>query len=246
VRLIVTRPQPEAERTAAALRRAGHAVEVAALLRIESLPVPELRGGPWSALVVTSANALRALDLHPRRAELLEQLLGLRVFAIGRRTAAAARAAGFSDAEAAGRNVQELTQRLRAWAQAEPLGRDPLLYLAGEDRSGDLPGALGAAGQSVTTVVVYRAIKADRFPHAIAAALAAGQIEGVLHFSRRSAEAYMDCARAGGILAQALAVVHFCLSAAIAEPLSVAGAKRTRIAARPEEAALLELVEASA
>jgi uroporphyrinogen-III synthase len=240
VRLIVTRPQPEAERTAAALRRAGHAVEVAALLRIESIPAAEFGSGPWSALVVTSANALRALEQHQRRAE----LLGLRVFAVGRRTAAAARAAGFSDVEAAGRNVQELAQRLRAWAKAEPADRDPLLYLAGEDRSGDLAGALAAAGQCVTTVVVYRAIKADKFPPATAAALSAGQLDGVLHFSRRSAEAYIDCARAGGMLAQSLAVTHFCLSAPIAEPLLAAGAKRTRIAARPEEAALIELVEA--
>ena len=243
MRLLVTRPQPEAERTAAVLRRAGHAVEVAALLRIESIPAAELGHGPWSALAVTSANALRALDEHPRRAV----LSGLRVFAVGRRTAAAARAAGFPEVEAAGRNVQELAQRLRAWAQGQQeqsAGRAPLLYLAGEDRSGDLAGALAAAGQSVATVVVYRAVKADKFPAAAAAALAAGRIEGVLHFSRRSAEAYMDCARAGGMLAQALAVTHFCLSAPIAEPLVAAGAKRIRIATRPEEAALLELVEA--
>jgi uroporphyrinogen-III synthase len=240
VRLIVTRPQPEAERTAAALRRAGHAVEVAALLRIESIPAVELGSGPWSALAVTSTNALRALEAHPRRAE----LLGLRVFAVGHRTAAAARAAGFPAAEAAGRNMQELAQRLGAWVQEEPGGRDPLLYPAGEDRSGDLPGALAATGLSVTTVVVYRAVKADKFPPATAAALSAGQFEGVLHFSRRSVEAYIDCARAGGILAPALAVTHFCLSAQIAEPLLGAGAKRTRIATRPEEAALLALVEA--
>src|ERR1700704_1777136 len=93
VRLLVTRPEPDAERTAAALRSRGHQVEIAALLRIESIPDAELGPGPWSALVVTSANALRALESHPRRAE----LLGARVFAVGRSTAAAARAAGFLD-----------------------------------------------------------------------------------------------------------------------------------------------------
>ena len=82
-----------------------------------------------------------------------------------------------------------MAQRLGAWVQEEPAGREPLLYLAGEDRSGDLPGALAAVGRSVTTVVVYRAVKADKFPPAIVASLSAGQIEGVLHFSRRSAEA---------------------------------------------------------
>src|SRR5947209_1509794 len=130
MRLLVTRPQPDAERTAAALREAGHEVACAALMRIEPVPAPELGPGPWSGLVLTSANALRALEQHPRRAT----LLALPVFAVGRRSAAAARAAGFAAVTTAGSNVQELVQHLRA----TPSGRAPLLYLAGEDRSGDL------------------------------------------------------------------------------------------------------------
>jgi uroporphyrinogen-III synthase len=89
-------------------------------------------------------------------------------------------------------------------------------------------------------------VKADKFPPAIAATLSAGQFDGVLHFSRRSAQAYVDCARAGGMLAEALAPFHFCLSAQIAEPVAAAGAQRIRIAPRPEEAALIELVEVTA
>jgi uroporphyrinogen-III synthase len=167
--------------------------------------------------------------------------LGLPVFAVGRRTAAAARAAGFLDVTAAGGDVRELVTCLREWARNDA-SRDPLLYLAGEDRSGDLAGALAADGRIVHTVVVYRAVKTDKFPPPVAAALAAGQIDGVLHFSRRSAEAYLDCARAAALLDQALAVTHYCLSAQIAEPLAAAGAKSIHIAARPDEAALLELI----
>jgi uroporphyrinogen-III synthase len=235
VRLLVTRPQPDAERTAAALRAAGHEVECAALLRIEPVPAAELGPGPWSALVLTSANALRALEQHSRRA----QLLALPVFAVGRRTAAAARAAGFADVTAAGGNVQELVRHLRA----TPGGRDPMLYLAGEDRSGDLAADLAAEGVMVSTVVVYRAVKLERFPPALTAALAAGAFDGVLHFSRRSAQAYLDCA-AAAMLDQALAITHFCVSPQVAEPLLAAGAKPVRIAERPEEAALIELIEA--
>jgi uroporphyrinogen-III synthase len=238
VRLLVTRPEPDAERTAAALRRQGHQVDIAAVLRIESVADAELGSGPWSALVVTSANALRAIETHPRRAE----LLGLQVFAVGRRTAAAARAGGFLDVIAAGGNMQELAHCLRA----ERGGRDPLLYLAGQDRSGDLAGALSADGQIVATAVVYRAVKLDAFPPATAAAIAAGQIDGVLHFSRRSAHAYIDCARAARILDHALAPSHFCVSQQIAEPLLAAGAKVVRIAARPEETALIALIDSGA
>jgi uroporphyrinogen-III synthase len=239
VRLLVTRPEPDAERTAAVLRSRGHAVDCAALLRIESIVDAELGSGPWSALALTSPNALRAIAAHSRRAD----LLGLRVLAVGRRTAAAARAAGFFDVMAGGGDVQELAQHIRRWA---PESREPLLYLAGEDRSGDLARDLAADGLNVRTVVVYRAVKAERFPPAIDAALAAGQIEGVLHFSRRSAEAYLDCARAAGLLDRALAPFHYCLSEQIAEPLAVAGARTVRVAARPEEAALIDLINSAA
>ncbi len=237
MRLLVTRPQADAERTAAALRRMGHQVDSAALLRIDTLPDPELDHGPWSALVVTSANALHAIEWHPRRAD----LLGLRLFAVGRRTAAAADAAGFIDVIEAGGDVQQLTQRIRAWVQ-EKASPDPVLYLAGEDRSGDLAGDLAADGLVVTTAVVYRAVQIDRFPPAVAVALASRQIGGVLHFSRRSAEAYIECARAAGLLGQALAPAHYCLSRQVAEPLARSGARTIRTAARPDETALLKLI----
>jgi uroporphyrinogen-III synthase len=234
MRLLVTRPQPDAERTAAVLRAAGHQVDVAALLRIELIADVEL-GGPWSALVVTSTNALRALESHSRRAA----LLALPLFAVGRRTAAAARAAGFLDVTAAGGNVQDLAASLRRHQ-----GADPLLYLAGQDRSRDLAGDLAADGRIVSTVVVYRAVKLEQFPPAIAAALAAGQIDGVLHFSRRSAQAYLDCARSAALLDRSLAPSHYCVSDQVAEPLMAAGAKHVRIAERPEEAALIALIGA--
>jgi uroporphyrinogen-III synthase len=93
----------------------------------------------------------------------------------------------------------------------------------------------------VQTVLVYRASVADKLPRAAVDALAAG-IDGVLHFSRRSAEAYVNAAQGSGLFTAALTgPVHYCLSARVAEPLNAAGAANIRIAARPEEAALLDL-----
>ena len=78
----------------------------------------------------------------------------------------------------------------------------------------------------VETVVVYRAVAADRLPEPAAAAVRAGEVNGVLHFSRRSAVIYLDCARATGVLDSALKPFHYCLSNAVAEPLVEAGAGR--------------------
>ena len=66
VRLLVTRPRPEAERTAAILRAHGHDVVIAPLLRIEAVTDAEIGAGPWAAILVTSANAAPAIAAHRR------------------------------------------------------------------------------------------------------------------------------------------------------------------------------------
>jgi uroporphyrinogen-III synthase len=236
MRLLVTRPEPEAQRTASALRQRGHQVTVAPLLRIEPVAA-DLGPGPWDALVLTSANSCRASTQHPQRKE----LLALPVFVVGRRSAEAAHNAGFSDVTSADGDAGALAKLL----QARFSGRDPrLLYLAGEDRAADLAEKLAAHGIALQTVVIYRAVKRAEFPPPARAVLANGEIDGVLHFSRRTAESYLSCATGAGILDRALAPFHYCLSAQVARPLVQAGAATVRVAARPDEAALLELVGA--
>ena len=113
----------------------------------------------------------------------------------------------------------------------------PLLYLAGEDRAADLVAELAVHGIAAEMAVVYRAVTAP-FPPALSGALAAGEIDAVLHFSKRSAENYLAGAAQAGVAGPAIGVRHICLSAQIAEPLMGAGASRIAIAPRPDEAAL--------
>ena len=236
MRLLVTRPQPDAERTAAALRARGHAAVVAPLLRIEPVDDAELGGGPWAAILVTSANAAAAVARHQRFTE----LKGLRVLAVGERSAQAMRDVGFADVISAGGGASDLTrlvvERLKQGVS--------LLYLAGAERSGDIAGDLAAQNFTVRTAVVYRALAADALPHAAAEALAAS-IDGVLHFSRRSAEAYIQAVQAAGLTDSGMKKpMHFCLSADVAGPLERAGAANIRIASKPDEAALIALIPA--
>jgi uroporphyrinogen-III synthase len=233
MRLLVTRPEPDNERTAAALRAHGHEVVLAPLIRIEAVAGADFGAPPFAGILLTSANAARAIAAHRRRGE----LLALPVLAVGRSSADAARAAGFADVTSAdgdGGNLAGLASARFAGV------RQPLLYLAGEDRARDLAGALAEAGLSVRTVAVYRAAKATAFPSAVRAALEQGGINGVLHFSRRSVESYVECGRELG--GRAWAPVHYCLSARTAEPLRQAGAARIRVAPTPDEASLLALV----
>ncbi len=234
MRLLVTRPEPDAQRTALALQEHGHQVMVVPLLLIESAAV-DLGPGPWDAVVMTSANSCRAAAKHPRR----DELTALPVFVVGRYGADSARAAGFTNVVSAGGDAKELALLLKA----RFAGRDRrLLYLAGEDRAADLAGEVAAQGILMKTAVIYRAIKVRQFPPPARDALSRREIDAVMHFSRRTAEAYLSCAAAGGILEKALAPFHYCLSPQVARPLTEAGATAVRVAERPDKPAMMKLV----
>lgn len=230
MRVVVTRPQADGERTAAALEALGHEVLVAPLMRIE--PVAVDLAGTWSAIAVTSANALQVIGVKADRMKTLP------VFAVGERSAETARLAGFAEVSSANGDVKDLVRLIAARAVGT---KASLLYLAGEDRAGDFIAQLVAHGIDAEMKVVYRTV-AEVFPPVLAAALEAGDVDAVLHFSRRSAELFIEGARASGVAGPAEDVRHLCLSAQVAEPL--AGASRIAVAVRPEEAALIALLRA--
>ena len=233
MRLLVTRPEPAGARTADKLRARGHDVIVMPVLQIEFIPDPELGSKSFDALVATSVNGVQALARHAK----LSELQTLPVYTVGRRTAEAARALGITPISADG-NQDDLVGLIGVRSKAGA----SLLYFAGQDRSGDLGAALAPKGLNVHTIVAYRAAAVRNFSATVVQSFAGGQIDGVLHYSRRSAAAFLQCAEASGVIEAGVAALHFCLSRPVAEPLREAGAARVVIASRPEEAALLDLV----
>jgi uroporphyrinogen-III synthase len=235
VRVLVTRPEAEGERTAARLRALGHEVWLAPLLRIESASDLTFGPGAWAGVAFTSANAVRAVASHPRLAELAT----LAAYTVGARTREAAMAAGFARAFSAEGDVADLVRLVES--NADDLL--PILYFAGSERAGDLAAALAPTGRSVETVIAYRARIVSDFDADVRDAIAHRGIEAVLHYSARSAAAFLAAAEAMGIMDFAKGAKHFCLSAQVAAPLRAAGARNVSIAAAPNESALVDLIE---
>lgn len=233
MRIVLTRPQDDSERTAAVLRERGHVVTIAPLLRVEHIPVA--LNQIYGAVVITSANAATAIADHPAR----DRLTSLPLFAVGQRSADSARAAGFTDIHIAGGDMKDL---VRLIAEHRPDARAPLLYLAGEDRAGDLIGDLAVRGIAAELAVIYRAAPVP-FAADLIGALQSGAVDTVLHYSRRSAEQYVAGAKATGVATQALRLRHVCLSGPIAAPLIEAGARNVAVAKRPDEQAMIALAE---
>jgi uroporphyrinogen-III synthase len=233
MRLLVTRPFPQGEQTGGLLREQGHETLLAPLLRIETLTA-DLGHARWDAVAATSANAIRAIAAHPRLAEISQ----LPLFTVGGRTAQAALEAGFADVTSADGDADALMTLIRKSLAAG----SKLLYFAGEDRASDVAAGLAPNNISVTTAVVYRAVAEPMLPVAVCERLRAGTIDGVLHFSKRSAQTFVTAARTAGLSDNSLKCHHFCLALQVAAPLLEAGARHVHVAARPDEAAVLELV----
>lgn len=231
MRLLVTRPEPECERTAALLRERGHEVLLLPLLRIEPIEA-QLGAGPWAAVLFTSANAVRTVAAHHRFSDLVD----LPAYVVGQRTRAAATAAGFGSIVSADGDVEAL---VRLIASEPPVLNVPLLYCAGEDRAGDLAGALGSLGMHVETAVLYRTVMVTDLKPDVCAAFAHGMIDAVLHYSARTAAALVAAATTAGIRDSSIRTRHLCLSTQVAAPLAAAGAKTIEVASEPNEEALL-------
>lgn len=220
MRLLVTRPVDEAARTAARLTALGHEPALAPVLDIAPTGAV-LPAGPFDLVIATSARALQ--PACPVEAPLA---------CVGEKTAAVGRRAGFSvtvTAPDADRLAETLLQ------DASP---KTALYLAGQERRADLEIRLRAAGWRVELVEVYAARPVSAWPRDIMSGIAEGGIDGILHYSPRSAE----------LAAQLIGpswphLAHFCLSPAVARVCArFPGAINIFTASQPTEECLMTLI----
>jgi uroporphyrinogen-III synthase len=223
--MLVTRPEPDASETAARLAALDIDALVEPLLIQETLTTTLPAADGFAALAVTSANALRAL--HDRGE--LPRLLKLPLYAVGDRTAAAARHYGFAEVMSAHGSFDDLVALL---AKAGIGG--PLLYPAARHQAGDLGKALAPFGIMVITTPVYAMNPARNFSRD----LAREPLDAALFYSRRTAETFAGLA---GNLRNKARLGMLCLSEAIAEPLLAAHFVRVSLADHPSEEAMMAL-----
>jgi uroporphyrinogen-III synthase len=240
VAILVTRPHPDDETTAAGLRARGFEVLRAPMLRFEPAAFHEDADADYGAVIVTSANALRGIEAQLKASRLLK----LPLFAVGEHTASAASAIGFGHVIVAKGGAASLRDLVVASVKAKALKKTrPLLYLAGADLARDLAGELGERGFTVVTQTTYRMIPLSNLPRETCDAFAANQVEAVLHYSRRSARAFLESIRAAGVEISALSIPQYCISAGVASVVRDAGAIQVVVAASPDENALFALLD---
>lgn len=235
--LLLIRAEPDAGRTAQALRGLGYTVTISPLMRLRPLPDVRLPKRRYQAILVTSANAMRVLLDHRERALFADCPL----LAVGDQSALMAGRAGFAKTRSAGGSLDDLVALVGSSCQPDA---GPLLYLAGQARTGDLEGRLADIGFTVDLRVIYDMADAGGLSETVVDALRAGEIDGVLIYSQRSAAAFALALRAAG-LAPLSGVHAFCLSEAASRPLATVFEGPVHIAEKPDQIHLFAGIDAA-
>lgn len=240
MRVLVTRPRPDAERFAELLTAQGHEVRIEPLFEVVTLEEAaaqiDLDGS--QALLFTSANGVRAFctAFAPRR----PQDLTLRVFAVGDASARTAGECGFRSIESADGDVTDLTALVSRRLDPTQGG---LFHAAGSKVAGDLKGGLEAAGFRFRRAVLYetralQALSAETQGH-----LRSGEIDAVTFFSPRTAKSFVTLIAAAGLGDYLETSIAVCLSAAVKEKLAPLRWNSVVVAARPTQAEVLALLD---
>ena len=230
--ILLTRPRGDSAVFAALLRSRGVDSIIAPFLTIVDVTVTLEHLDDVQGCVVTSANGADALARATANRS-------VPVLAVGVASAERAKEHGFATVDAAGGDMESLAMLIRR--RLDPLaGR--LIHVSGSTIARDLADMLTSDGFVIERVVGYHAEAARGLPPAALAALRGGDLQGVAHFSPRTAAIFMRLVREADAHMFLQSLVGFCLSNAVAAALGNSGWKDLVVAPRGDAESLAECI----
>ncbi|HEX3674565.1 MAG TPA: uroporphyrinogen-III synthase [Rhizomicrobium sp.] len=236
MRILVTRPQYAADATSETLKALGHDAIVAPLMKIRFRDGDALTLDGVQAILATSGNGALAVARRTARRD-------VPLFAVGKQTAGAARAAGFTTVRSADGDGADLASAAARWARPDG---GALLHAAGAQTKGDLAAALTSRGFTMRTEILYEAVAATSLPAPANEALRNGTLDAVMLFSPRGARVFAELAERAGLGTACAGVTALCISQASAQALGDLAFRAILVAKRPDQDGMLALVGGTA
>lgn len=236
MKVLITRAEENAARSAAALQSCGHSAVLLPIFSYRDLgaPVPQ---GPFGALAFTSAQAVKVLAGRLERGEAGMELYRTPAFCVGQATAEAARLAGFAKVIAAGGTGEELARAIAE--HGGELAAPRLLYPAPRHKAFDLAQAL--PGLELVEMPAYEAAALDPGGEALSEAIA--RSDATFIYSPRSAYHLFELARRHACMDNLTRLTLIAISEKTARSVPQAARARVLVAAEPEERAMLALLD---
>ena len=200
---------------------------------INDVEVPNLKLTEIQALLITSANGIRALArAHEDR--------DINVCAVGDASAKAALDLGFKKVSSAAGDVKTLAMMVKK--NLDPAD-GALLHVAGSHRAGDLSKILTDANFKIRRTVFYEAQEVVTLGPLATSALKSNTIDGVLFFSPRTADLFCRLVTNAKLFQNCSLLTAYCLSNAVATAAGELPWANIIVADSPNSQALLNTVE---
>lgn len=239
MRVLITRPQPQADATASLVGAKGYHPVIAPLSEIIGLEtgIEQLRALPFNAqriLVATSGRAVQTL---------LDA--GLQSLVSGARWAVVGQRAGDLLAGVGGQLIAEPAHDVSALIDALPTDQ-PLVYVCAQDRKPALEGSFGFS----SVIPVYQARALGGFDESVSADLQSNGLDGGLIYSARGANLLVEAFQKAGLTDLLAGSRWFCLSRDVAQTFSECAQHSVNgpvphllVPDRPRQDALLKLMD---
>ncbi|WP_428493214.1 uroporphyrinogen-III synthase [Rhodopila sp.] len=227
-RILITRPEPGATQTAARLTKIGFQPVIAPMLTINSR---QIRAPDYvAATLLTSRNSVAACP---------PSLHGSPVFAVGAATANLASKAGFRHVFSADGDAGVLCKLVADKLSPE---HGSLFLPTGQGQGIDFAASLRQRGFRVVRRVAYRADGVPVLPAAAAMSLRHGELAAALFFSGETSRHFARLVQAAELAEAVRGIEAVSISERAAMPLRVLRWRRIRVAEKPNQDAMLVLL----
>lgn len=230
--ILITRHQDEAWQTVELLQARGYETHVDSQLDIQPQDAGDLPDALQAALF-TSMNAVGFVD-----PVMMSQVP--KTLVVGKATAERAMARSFHNVEYAHGNVESLLELCKKELRPED---GPVVHFCGDVTRGNLVERLKLLGLDAHERVVYKSVAKMHLDLGTIELLKGHKITSALFFSPRTAKVFMENLNRHGLGPCVKTLTAFCLSQAVAEPLRNEGWGRVCVSRRPEQEALLDLLD---
>ena len=231
MRILVTRPGEDGIALAELLNISGIDSIVDPLMSIQQIHGPQLKLEGVQALLLTSANGVRALVNRSSRRD-------IPIYAVGEATARTARKFGFSQVHSADGNVDMLVDLVENILKPED---GSLLHIAGSSIAGDLIKSLSNSGFQCSRVILYKTNNSRRLLDSTIADIKQNKIDAVMLYSPRSAEIFVNLIRKARLVRSCQKIILICLSDAVYKKTLKIQWKAVRTSTEPNQGAIIEL-----
>jgi uroporphyrinogen-III synthase len=234
--VLITRPQPEADRLAKVLQLAGYDILIDPVVRVEPLDfmIPDF--SKYSAFVFTSVNAVRALVRNISKID--THIFQTRAaFCVGDQTALEA-AEIFRNVFSAAGTKNDLIRLIEASPNS-----GPLLYVRARDVTGDLASDLMGRGVACDSLVVYETASVPNLAEETCRRLRGGLIVTVSLFSARTAQIFFDLVQKADLMPALTPIKFLCLSEAVLKSVPSFLQAQAYISAEPSQAGMIALIK---